>query len=69
MYLQLQNKTWLCDLHLKTCLSDWDMNEEMKLATTTDQFFQGEVPDFNPQNAYALVEGGAATHRCAILPS
>ncbi|KAK6467930.1 forkhead box protein N5 [Huso huso] len=42
MYLQLQNKTWLCDLHLKTCLSDWDMNEEMKLAATTDQFFQDE---------------------------
>ncbi|XP_041096299.1 forkhead box protein N5-like [Polyodon spathula] len=42
MYLQLQNKAWLCGLHLKTCLSDWDMNEEMKLATTTDQFFQDE---------------------------
>ncbi|XP_035289293.1 forkhead box protein R1 isoform X2 [Anguilla anguilla] len=42
MFLHLQNRSNFLDLHLKTCLNDWDMNEEIKLTTTTDQFFQDE---------------------------
>ncbi|XP_043936871.1 forkhead box protein R1 [Protopterus annectens] len=42
MYLQLHNKSMFYKLHLRTCLKDWDMEEEMKLATTTDQYFQDE---------------------------
>ncbi|KAJ8267056.1 hypothetical protein GJAV_G00137800 [Gymnothorax javanicus] len=42
MYLRLQNRSSFLDLHLRTCLNDWDMNEEIKLTTTTDQFFQDD---------------------------
>ncbi|KAJ8276630.1 hypothetical protein COCON_G00083820 [Conger conger] len=42
MFLHLQNRSSFLDLHLRTCLNDWDMNEEIKLTTTTDQFFQDE---------------------------
>ncbi|KAJ8388337.1 hypothetical protein AAFF_G00134910 [Aldrovandia affinis] len=42
MFLQLQNRSSFLDLHLTTCLNDWDMNEEIKLTTTTDQFYQDE---------------------------
>ncbi|XP_066568362.1 forkhead box protein R1 [Amia ocellicauda] len=42
MFLQLQNRDSFLDLHQTTCLNDWDMNEEIKLATTTDQFYQDE---------------------------
>ncbi|XP_048839096.1 forkhead box protein R1 [Brienomyrus brachyistius] len=42
MFLQIQNQNNFLNLHLTTCLSDWDMNEEIKLTTTTDQFYQDE---------------------------
>ena len=29
------------DLHLTTGLTDWDINEEINLTTTTDQYHQG----------------------------
>ncbi|CAM4613648.1 unnamed protein product [Lepidochelys kempii] len=40
MYLNFQNKTFWESLHLKSGLEDWDMEEELKLTTTTDQFPQ-----------------------------
>ncbi|XP_039352829.1 forkhead box protein R1 isoform X2 [Mauremys reevesii] len=38
MYLNFQNKTFWENLHLKSGLEDWDMEEKLKLTTTTDQF-------------------------------
>ncbi|XP_006642300.1 forkhead box protein R1 [Lepisosteus oculatus] len=46
MYVQVQNRTKFLDLHLATCLKDWDMSEEIKLTTTTDQLCQ--EPLFEP---------------------
>lgn len=43
MYLQLQSKSRFLDLHLTSGLHDWDMNEEIKLTTTTDQFYHGKI--------------------------
>lgn len=43
MYLQLQSKSRILDLHLTSGLHDWDMNEEIKLTTTTDQFYHGNI--------------------------
>uniref|UniRef100_W5M5Z4 Forkhead box R1 n=1 Tax=Lepisosteus oculatus TaxID=7918 RepID=W5M5Z4_LEPOC len=43
MYVQVQNRTKFLDLHLATCLKDWDMSEEIKLTTTTDQLCQAPV--------------------------
>ncbi|XP_076867193.1 forkhead box protein R1 [Brachyhypopomus gauderio] len=42
MFLNLHAKERFFDLHLTTGLHDWDMNEDIKLTTTTDQFFQDE---------------------------
>ncbi|XP_065140198.1 forkhead box protein R1 [Paramisgurnus dabryanus] len=42
MYLHLQSKSRFHELHLTTALHDWDMNEEIKLTTTTDQYYQDE---------------------------
>ncbi|XP_064424701.1 forkhead box protein R1 [Latimeria chalumnae] len=42
MELQVQNTVVFASLHLQTCLQDWDMDEELNLATTTDQYFQDE---------------------------
>ncbi|CAL8352847.1 unnamed protein product [Merluccius merluccius] len=42
MTLQFQNSNRFFELHCCTGLTDWDMDEEMKLTTTTDQFFQDE---------------------------
>ncbi|XP_026068553.1 forkhead box protein R1 [Carassius auratus] len=42
MYLQLQSKRRFLDLHLTSGLHDWDMNEEIKLTTTTDQFYHDD---------------------------
>ncbi|KAM7424636.1 hypothetical protein PAMA_000814 [Pampus argenteus] len=38
MTLQLRTKARLFDLHCSVGLTDWDMDKELKLATTTDQF-------------------------------
>jgi hypothetical protein len=43
MALQFQNSSRFFELHCSTGLTDWDMDEEMKLTTTTDQFFQGKM--------------------------
>ncbi|XP_056600780.1 forkhead box protein R1 isoform X1 [Triplophysa dalaica] len=40
MYLHLQSRSRFNDLHLSTALHDWDMNEEIQLTTTTDQYYQ-----------------------------
>ncbi|XP_034019491.1 forkhead box protein N5-like [Thalassophryne amazonica] len=42
MNLQLCNKARLLELHCSTGLTDWDMEKELKLATTTDQFCQDD---------------------------
>lgn len=42
MTLQLRTKAQLFDLHCSVGLTDWDMDKELKLATTTDQFYHGD---------------------------
>ncbi|CAJ1050014.1 forkhead box protein R1 [Xyrichtys novacula] len=42
MTLQLKTKAWLSDLHCSVGLTDWDMDKELKLATTSDQFYHDE---------------------------
>lgn len=42
MTLQLKTKARLFDLHCSVGLTDWDMDKELKLATTTDQFYHGD---------------------------
>ncbi|KAM4592410.1 forkhead box protein R1 [Odontesthes bonariensis] len=42
MTLQLKTKARLFDLHCSVALTDWDMDKELKLATTTDQFYHDE---------------------------
>ncbi|XP_071182342.1 forkhead box protein R1 isoform X3 [Salvelinus alpinus] len=42
MSLQFQTRSRFLELHLSNSLNDWDMDEEIKLTTTTDQFYQAE---------------------------
>ncbi|XP_034536759.1 forkhead box protein R1 [Notolabrus celidotus] len=42
MTLQLKTKAWLFDLHCSVGLTDWDMDKELKLATTGDQFYHDD---------------------------
>lgn len=42
MTLQLKTKARLFDLHCSVGLTDWDLDKELKLATTTDQFYHGD---------------------------
>ncbi|XP_074523085.1 forkhead box protein R1 isoform X2 [Halichoeres trimaculatus] len=42
MTLQLKTKAWLFDLHCSVGLTDWDMDKELKLATSTDQFYHDD---------------------------
>nr|XP_057933960.1 forkhead box protein R1 [Doryrhamphus excisus] len=42
MTLQLQTQARLYDLHCSVGLTDWDMDKELKLATTTDQFYHDD---------------------------
>uniref|UniRef100_A0A3B4YVC8 Uncharacterized protein n=1 Tax=Stegastes partitus TaxID=144197 RepID=A0A3B4YVC8_9TELE len=42
MTLQLRTKARLFDLHCSVALTDWDMDQELKLATTSDQFYHGD---------------------------
>ncbi|XP_030582163.1 forkhead box protein R1 isoform X2 [Archocentrus centrarchus] len=42
MTLQLKTKAQLFDLHCSVGLTDWDMDKELKLATTTDQFYHDD---------------------------
>lgn len=46
MYLHLQSRSRFNDLHLSTALHDWDMNEEIQLTTTTDQYYQGKFTKY-----------------------
>ncbi|KAG8434577.1 hypothetical protein GDO86_012811 [Hymenochirus boettgeri] len=41
MYLRFTNRELFQKLHLSTALEDWDMNEELKLSVTVDQYFAG----------------------------
>ncbi|XP_051919291.1 forkhead box protein R1 isoform X1 [Hippocampus zosterae] len=42
MTFQLQTTARLVDLHCSVGLTDWDMDKELKLLTTTDQFCQDD---------------------------
>ncbi|XP_037647045.1 forkhead box protein R1 isoform X2 [Sebastes umbrosus] len=42
MTLQLKTKARLFNLHCSVGLTDWDMDKELKLATTTDQFYHDD---------------------------
>ncbi|XP_041796271.1 forkhead box protein R1 [Chelmon rostratus] len=42
MTLQLKTRAGLFDLHCSVGLTDWDMEKELKLATTTDQFYHDD---------------------------
>lgn len=42
MTFQLKTKARFCDLHCTVGLTDWDMDKELKMATTTDQIYHGE---------------------------
>ncbi|XP_060768563.1 forkhead box protein R1 [Neoarius graeffei] len=42
MFLKVRANEKFLDLHSTTGLHDWDMNEEIHLSTTTDQFSQDE---------------------------
>nr|XP_008295546.1 PREDICTED: uncharacterized protein LOC103368830 [Stegastes partitus] len=42
MTLQLRTKARLFDLHCSVALTDWDMDQELKLATTSDQFYHDD---------------------------
>ncbi|XP_032369731.1 forkhead box protein R1 isoform X1 [Etheostoma spectabile] len=42
MTLQLKTKARLFDLHCSVGLTDWDMDKELRLATTTDQFYHDD---------------------------
>lgn len=42
MSFQLRTKARLSELHCCVGLTDWDMDKELKLATTTDQFHHGD---------------------------
>ncbi|XP_060911095.1 forkhead box protein R1 isoform X1 [Labrus mixtus] len=42
MTLQLKTKARLFDLHCSVGLTDWDMDKELKLATTADQFYHDD---------------------------
>ncbi|XP_069581734.1 forkhead box protein R1 [Brachyistius frenatus] len=42
MTLRLKTTAGLFDLHCSVALTDWDMDKEMKLAKTTDQFYHDD---------------------------
>uniref|UniRef100_A0A3B4WT19 Forkhead box R1 n=1 Tax=Seriola lalandi dorsalis TaxID=1841481 RepID=A0A3B4WT19_SERLL len=42
MTFQLKTTAHLFDLHCTVGLTDWDMDKELKLATTTDQFYHDD---------------------------
>ena len=43
MTLQLKTKARLLELHCSVGLTDWDVHKELKLATTGDQFYHGDI--------------------------
>ncbi|XP_066514759.1 forkhead box protein R1 [Hoplias malabaricus] len=63
MYLRLNSREKFLDLHLNTGLHDWDMNEEIKLTTTTDQFCQDDKRNeqYLAQWHYARISRTTAT--------
>ncbi|XP_033972809.1 forkhead box protein R1 isoform X2 [Trematomus bernacchii] len=58
MTLQLKTKARLFDLHCSVGLTDWDMDKELKLATTTDQF---DHDTFVKPNLWLLVNPNIAS--------
>ncbi|XP_026871705.1 forkhead box protein R1 [Electrophorus electricus] len=70
MFLNLQAREKFFDLHLTTGLHDWDMSEDIKLTTTTDQFYQDEKQNdqYLAQWRYSRISrrtlpGADSTHR------
>ncbi|XP_054464231.1 forkhead box protein R1 isoform X2 [Anoplopoma fimbria] len=57
MSLQLKTKAGLFGLHCSVGLTDWDMDKELKLATTTDQFYHDT---FVKPNLWLLVNPSIA---------
>ncbi|XP_063046790.1 forkhead box protein R1 [Engraulis encrasicolus] len=54
MFMYFKNPERFLDLHLTTGLTDWDINEEINLTTTTDQFHQdGQRNEYLMQWHYA----------------
>nr|XP_020443983.1 forkhead box protein R1 isoform X4 [Monopterus albus] len=57
MNFQLKTKACLFDLHCSVGLTDWEMDKELKLATTTDQFYHDT---FVKPNLWLLVNPNIA---------
>ncbi|KAL2101116.1 hypothetical protein ACEWY4_002877 [Coilia grayii] len=54
MFMRFKNFDRFLDLHLTTGLTDWDINEEINLTTTTDQYHQdGQRNEYLMQWHYA----------------
>lgn len=56
MTLQLRTSAQLLHQHCSVGLTDWDMDKELKLASTTDQMFQGEALLHPPAHLSSLFE-------------
>uniref|UniRef100_A0A8D2ZZW6 Fork-head domain-containing protein n=1 Tax=Scophthalmus maximus TaxID=52904 RepID=A0A8D2ZZW6_SCOMX len=59
MTLQLRTRAQLFHLHCCVGLTDWDMDKELKLATTTDQFYH----DDNLNDQYVVQRPSARASR------
>uniref|UniRef100_A0A8C2WLE5 Forkhead box R1 n=1 Tax=Cyclopterus lumpus TaxID=8103 RepID=A0A8C2WLE5_CYCLU len=61
MSFRLKTRAGLSDLHCSVGLTDWDMDKELKLATTTDQIsFQTSCDSFVRPNLWLLVNPSIA---------
>lgn len=63
MTLQLRTKARLLDLHCSVGLTDWDMDKELKLLTTTDQMYHGEALLLPSRDLRHV-----ACNRCVVCP-
>ncbi|KAG5279935.1 hypothetical protein AALO_G00083160 [Alosa alosa] len=62
MFLRFGNIDRFLDLHLTTGLTDWDINEEINLTTTTDQYHQdGQRNEYLIQWHYARMSRRTST--------
>uniref|UniRef100_H3DN73 Forkhead box R1 n=1 Tax=Tetraodon nigroviridis TaxID=99883 RepID=H3DN73_TETNG len=59
MTLQLRTRARLLDLHCSVGLTDWDMDKELRLATTTDQMY----PDDRLSDQYVVQRPSARASR------
>lgn len=60
----LRTRAALWDLHCSVGLTDWDMDKELKLATTTDQFLHGEASSFHSHSERTISIKGACGCLC-----